>query len=50
VRALAAAGAGQERGVGAAQRIMQGLEPIRPGEFAMLEVEWPEMKRFLQVA
>ncbi len=50
VRAFAAAGAGQERGVGAAQRVMQGLGPIRPGEFAMLEVEWPEMKRFLEVA
>jgi len=47
LRAFAAARAGGEREIGSAQRILQGLAPIRSGEFAMLEVEWAEMQRFL---
>ena len=47
LRAFATARAGGEREVGAAERILHGLDPIRPGEFAMLEAEWPEMQRFL---
>ena len=47
VRAFAAARAGGEREAGASQRILHGLLPIRAGEFAMLEAEWPEMHAFL---
>jgi tetratricopeptide (TPR) repeat protein len=47
LRAFATARAGGEREIGSAQRILQVLAPIRPGEFAMLQVEWAEMQRFL---
>jgi hypothetical protein len=48
LRAFATARAGGEREVGAAERILHALDPIRPGEFAMLEAGWPEMQRFLR--
>jgi hypothetical protein len=47
LRAFATARAGGEREVGAAERILHGLDPIRAGEFAMLEAGWPEMQTFL---
>jgi hypothetical protein len=47
LRAFAVAGAGGEREAGTVAQIKKSLEPIRAGEFAMLEAEWPEMQRFL---
>jgi hypothetical protein len=47
LRAFATARAGGERAMGAAERILHGLDPIRSGEFAMLEAGWPEMQGFL---
>lgn len=47
LRAFATARAGGEREIGAAERILHGLDPVRPGEFAMLEAAWPEMQHFL---
>jgi ATP/maltotriose-dependent transcriptional regulator MalT len=47
LRAFATAHAGGQREAGIADRVMNDLQPIREGEFAMLEREWPEMQAFL---
>jgi hypothetical protein len=49
LRAFATArapGAGP-RSAGGVEQLVSALKPVRPGEFAMLQAEWPEMAAFL---
>jgi hypothetical protein len=41
---------GEVRDAAAADKALEALRPARPGEFAMLEASWPEMKAFLSTA
>ncbi|HEX3769930.1 MAG TPA: hypothetical protein VHV30_03650 [Polyangiaceae bacterium] len=49
LRAFAIAQSRGKRDAGKVQKTMASLEPIRPGEFALLEAEWPEVAAFLRV-
>jgi hypothetical protein len=44
-----APGAGP-RDAGGVEMLVGALQPVRPGEFAMLRAEWPEMAAFLSAA
>jgi hypothetical protein len=39
---------GVVREAGTVQEAFDGLKPLRTGEFALLEAEWPEMRAFIQ--
>jgi tetratricopeptide (TPR) repeat protein len=39
---------GGVREAGSVQKAFDGLKPLRGGEFALLEAEWPEMRAFIQ--
>jgi tetratricopeptide (TPR) repeat protein len=49
LRAFALAQSGGARNAGVAQKALEALKPVREGEFALLEAEWPEMRAFLRV-
>jgi hypothetical protein len=52
LRAFATArapGAGP-RDAGSVEMLVSALQPVRPGEFAMLQAEWPEMAAFLSAS
>jgi hypothetical protein len=48
LRAFALAQSGGVREAGTVQKAFDALKPLRAGEFALLEAEWPEMRAFIQ--
>ena len=48
--AMARAPGAAPRDAGGVEMLVSALQPVRPGEFAMLQAEWPEMAAFLSAA